>query len=64
MHVVSQIPTFLHIIEGIVNEMNVMDEYSYELYGYYLFDRGYFDPAKFFTITLIRSNLVRGKEPT
>jgi hypothetical protein len=41
--VVNQIPTFLHITESKVNEMNAMDKIPYEPNAYYIFDRGYFD---------------------
>lgn len=56
--VVTQIPTFLHITEAKVNDMNAMDEISYEPNAYYIFDRGYFDLARLFTINLIGSNFI------
>lgn len=56
--VVTQIPTFLHITEAKVNDMNAMDEIPYEPNTYYIFDRGYFDLARLFTINLIGSNFV------
>lgn len=56
--VVTQIPTFLHITEAKVNDMNAMDEIPYEPNAYYIFDRGYFDLARLFTINLIGSNFV------
>mgnify|MGYP000906763002 FL=1 len=56
--VVTQIPTFLHISEAKVNDMNAMDEIPYEPNAYYIFDRGYFDLARLFTINLIGSNFV------
>ncbi len=56
--VVTQIPTFLHITEARVNDMNAMDEIPYEPNAYYIFDRGYFDLARLFTINLIGSNFV------
>lgn len=56
--VVTQIPTFLHITEAKVNDMNAMDEIPYEPNAYYIFDRGYFDLARLFTINLIRSNFI------
>ena len=54
--VVTQIPTFLHITEAKVHDMNAMDEIPYEPNAYYIFDRGYFDLARLFTINLIGSN--------
>ena len=56
--VVTQIPTFLHITEAKVNDMNAMDKIPYEPNAYYIFDRGYFDLARLFTINVIGSNFV------
>jgi hypothetical protein len=56
--VVTQIPTFLRITEAKVNDMNAMDEIPYEPNAYYIFDRGYFDLARLFTINLIGSNFI------
>lgn len=56
--VVTQIPTFLHITKAKVNDMNAMDEIPYEPNAYYIFDRGYFDLARLFTINLIGSNFI------
>ena len=56
--VVTQIPTFLHITEANVHDMNAMDEIPYEPNAYYIFDRGYFDLARLFTINLIGSNFI------
>jgi hypothetical protein len=56
--VVTQIPTFIHITEARVNDMNAMDEIPYEPNAYYIFDRGYFDLARLFTINLIGSNFI------
>jgi hypothetical protein len=56
--VVTQIPTFLHITEAKVHDMNAMDEIPYEPNAYYIFDRGYFDLERLFTVNLIRSNFI------
>ena len=56
--VVTQIPTFLHITDAKVHDMNAMDEIPYEPNAYYIFDRGYFDLARLFTINLIGSNFI------
>ena len=56
--VVTQIPAFLHITEARVNDMNAMDEIPYEQNAYYIFDRGYFDLARLFTINVIGSNFI------
>lgn len=56
--VVTHIPTFLHITAAKVHDMNAMDEIPYEQNAYYIFDRGYFDLARLFTINSIGSNFV------
>lgn len=56
--VVTQIPTFLHITEAKAHDMNAMDEIPYEPNAYYIFDRGYFDLARLFTISIIGSNFI------
>jgi hypothetical protein len=56
--VITQIPTFLHITEAKVHDMNAMDEIPYEPNAYYIFDRGYFDLERLFTVNLIRSNFI------
>lgn len=56
--VVTQIPAFIHITEAKVHDMNAMDEIPYEANAYYIFDRGYFDLARLFTISCIGSNFV------
>jgi len=56
--VVTQIPAFLHITEAKIHDMNAMDEIPYETNAYYIFDRGYFDLARLFTINLIGSNFI------
>lgn len=62
--VVTQIPTFIHITRAKVHDMNAMDEIPYEPKAYYIFDRGYFDLARLFTINLIGSNfIIREKGP-
>ena len=56
--VVTQIPTFLHITEAKAHDMNAMDEIPYEPNAYYIFDRGYFDLARLFTVDIIDSNFI------
>jgi hypothetical protein len=56
--VVTQIPIFLHVTEAKSNDMNAMDEIPYESNAYYIFDRGYFDLARLFTINMIGSNFI------
>ena len=38
--------------------MNTMEEIPYEPNAFYIFDRGYFDLTRLFTINLIESNFV------
>jgi len=56
--IVTQIPAFIHITEAKVHDMNAMDEIPYEANAYYIFDRGYFDLTRLFTINCIGSNFV------
>ena len=56
--VVTQIPAFIHITEARVHDMNAMDEIPYEPNAWYIFDRGYFDLSRLFTINLIGSKFV------
>jgi hypothetical protein len=39
----TSIPVFIHITAASVNDMNAMDELSYESGSFYVFDRGYID---------------------
>ena len=56
--VVSQIPTYIHITEARVHDMNAMDEIPYEPYAFYIFDKGYYDLARLHTINTIGSYFV------
>lgn len=49
----TQIPTFFHITEAKVNDVNAMDEIPYESGSYYIFDRGYNDYKRLYTIHMI-----------
>lgn len=53
--VVTQIPTYVHITEAKVHDMNAMDDIPYEPFAFYIFDKGYFDLARLFKIDLIDS---------
>jgi hypothetical protein len=50
--IVTQIPTFIHITDAKVNDMNAMDVIPYESGAYYIFDRGYVDYSRLYNITL------------
>lgn len=48
--ITTQIPAFIHITPASVNDVNAMDHISYEENAYYIFDRGYVDFSRLFTI--------------
>jgi len=56
--VVSQMPTYIHIVESKVHDVNVMDEIPYEPYSFYIFDKGYYDLVRLYTINIIGSYFV------
>jgi len=56
--VVTQIPTFIHITEAKVHDVNVMDVIPYEPYAFYIFDKGYYDLARLYTINAIGSYFI------
>ena len=49
--VTTQIPIFVHITPATVNDVNALDVLLYESGAYYIFDRGYVDFKRLFTIT-------------
>lgn len=56
--VVTQIPTYIHITEAKVHDVNAMDQIPYEPYAFYIFDKGYYDLARLYTINTIGSYFV------
>ena len=59
----TSIPTFFHITEARVNDMNAMDAIPYEEDSFYIFDRGYNDFERLFRINAIGAYFViRGKK--
>ena len=59
----TSIPTFFHITEAKVNDMNAMDVIPYEENSFYIFDRGYNDFERLFRINAIGAYfIVRGKK--
>ncbi len=56
--VVTQIPTYVHITEAKVHDVNAMDDIPYEPYAFYIFDKGYYDLAKLYKINIIDSFFV------
>ena len=59
----TSIPTFFHITEARIHDMNAMDEIPYEENSFYIFDRGYNDFERLFRINAIGAYfVVRGKK--
>ena len=59
----TQIPTFFHITEARVHDMNVMDVIPYEENAFYIFDRGYNDFKRLHNIESVGAYfVVRGKK--
>jgi len=56
--ITTQIPTFIHITNAAVNDMNAMDAIPYETDAYYVFDRGYVDFKRLYKITEFESVFV------
>ena len=48
--IVTEIPVFYRITNAKVHDVNAMDWFSYEPLACYVFDRGYFDLARLYTI--------------
>lgn len=61
--VVTGIATFVYITEAKVNDVNAMDEIPYQTGSFYIFDRGYNDFSRLFTIHKLSAIfIVRGKK--
>lgn len=56
--VVTQIPTYIHITDAKVHDVNAMDDIPYEPYAFYIFDKGYYDLARLYRINIIGSYFV------
>ena len=56
--VVAGVPTFVHITEAKVHDMNAMDEIPYEVGAFYIFDRGYNDYSRLYTIQRLGATFV------
>jgi hypothetical protein len=54
----TRIPTFFHITDASVNDVNAMDVIPYEPNAYYVFDRGYNDFKRLYNIHSIESFFV------
>ena len=61
----TSIPTFFHITEARVNDMNAMDAIPYEEDSFYIFDRGYNDFERLYRINAIGAYfVVRARKTT
>src|SRR4029077_15858844 len=59
----GNIPTFIHITEGRVHDVNILDEFLPEAGAFYVMDRGYIDFEGLFVFTLCSAFfVVRTKE--
>lgn len=52
------VPTFVHITEAKVHDMNAMDDIPYEVGSFYIFDRGYNDYYRLYTIHRIGATFI------
>src|SRR3977135_1252920 len=48
----GNIPTFIHITEGRLHDVNILDEFLPEAGAFYVMDRGYIDFERLFVFTL------------
>lgn len=62
--VVTQIPQYIHITEAKVHDVNAMDDIPYEPNAFYIFDKGYYDLARLYTISTIGSNFIIRQKST
>src|SRR5437879_4400926 len=59
----GNIPTFIHITDGNVHDVNILDEFLPYAGAFYVFDRGYIDFERLFVFTLCSAFfVVRTKE--
>lgn len=56
--VTAGVPTVVHITKAKVNDMNAMDEILYEAGVFYIFDRGYNDYSRLYTIHRIGATFI------
>lgn len=61
----GNIPTFIHITEGAVHEINVLDVLPFEAGSFYIMDRGFLDFERLYRLTLAQAFFViRAKSNT
>lgn len=56
--IIAGVPTFVHITEAKVHDMNAMDEIPYEVGSFYIFDCGYNDHSRLYTIHKIGATFI------
>jgi hypothetical protein len=52
------IPSFIYITEGLIHDVNILDELHYEKGSFYIMDRGYIDYERLYTIHLNKAYFV------
>lgn len=58
----GSIPTFIHISDGKLHDVNVLDQLLPEAGAFYIMDRGYLDFARLYSLTLCAAFfIIRGK---
>src|SRR5271169_1324838 len=59
----GSIPTFIHITDGTVHDVNILDEFLPEVGAFYVMDRGYIDFERLYVFTMCSAFfVVRTKE--
>lgn len=56
--IIAGVATFVHITEAKVHDMNAMDEILYGVESFYIFDRGYNDYSRLYTIHRIGATFI------
>jgi len=58
----GNIPTFIHISDGKLHDVNILDQMDFEASSFYIMDRGYIDFARFYVLHQAQAFFVtRGK---
>ncbi len=54
----GNIPSFIHVSDGKMHDVNALDLIDFETGAFYLFDRGYIDFARLFAVTKVQAFFV------
>jgi hypothetical protein len=54
----TSIPCFIHVSEASIHDVNIMDQLTYEVGNFYVFDRAYIDFARLYQIQLAEAFFV------